>query len=249
MQVMSSTLSKKVTNIVWGQFNGRCAMCDKQLSHTDEDGTSATIAKIAHIVGENEGSARFSEDLTLEQRNSPDNLMLLCGTHHDEIDNYVSKYPVEELHKIRRSFLKRLSSIFQERLLGIGFAELDVTITYLIQGNTTRYAGDFKLISPTEKIAKNELSPDVEELLRMGLVRESQLEEYLNKSLDPTFSSRLRNIVVEKYNASKEANLSPDEIFYEMLSFASGNSNDFTKQAAALTIIAYYFNVCDIFEK
>lgn len=246
---MSSTLTKKVTNIVWGQFNGRCAMCDKQLSHVEQDGTSATIAKIAHIVGENEGSARFTTDLTLEQRNSPDNLMLLCGTHHDEIDNYRSQYPVKALHKIKRDFLNRLSSIFQERLLGIGFAELDVTITYLIKGSSTRYAGDFKLISPTEKIAKNELSSDVEELLRMGLVRENQLEDYLNKNLDSSFSSRLRNIIVEKYNVSKEANLSPDEIFYEMLNFASGGTNDFTKQAASLTIIAYYFNVCDIFEK
>jgi len=231
-----------------------------------DDGTSATIGKIAHIDGENEGSARFTTELSLSKRNSPDNLMLLCGTHHDEIDNYHSEYSVEDLHKIKNDFLKRLSSIFQENLLNIGFAELDVTISYLVQGTTTKYDGTLKLIPPTlklippaEKIAKNELSSDVEDLLRMGLVREDQLEDYLNKNLDSSFSSRLRNIIVEKYNSVKAAGLSPDEIFYEMLSFSeifyemlsfsSGGSNDFKRQAAGLTVIAYYFNVCDIFEK
>ncbi|HRF28382.1 MAG TPA: HNH endonuclease signature motif containing protein [Candidatus Saccharibacteria bacterium] len=246
---MSSSLTPKITNIVWGQFNGRCARCDILLSRTMDDGTSATIGKIAHIVGENEGSARFTTELSLSKRNSPDNLMLLCGTHHDEIDNYHSEYSVEDLHKIKNDFLKRLSSIFQENLLNIGFAELDVTISYLVQGTTTKYDGTLKLIPPAEKIAKNELSSDVEDLLRMGLVREDQLEDYLNKNLDSSFSSRLRNIIVEKYNSVKAAGLSPDEIFYEMLSFSSGGSNDFKRQAAGLTVIAYYFNVCDIFEK
>lgn len=246
---MSSSLPKKVTNIVWGQFSGRCAMCSKVLSETTSDGASATIGKIAHIVGENEGSARFSEELTLKQRNSPDNLMLLCGTDHDTVDNYHERYPVEALLKIKEEALARIATAYQEELLEISYAELEVTIKYLVDGNNTQYGGTFEIITPAEKIKKNELTSDVEGFLRMGLIQERQLEEYLNRNLDRTFASRLRNIVVAEYNKLKQEGLTGNEIFYEIMKFAAGNSTDFKKQAAGLSIIAYYFNVCDIFEK
>lgn len=246
---MSSSLSSKITNMVWGLFNGRCAMCELVLARTLDDGESGTIGKIAHIVGENKGSARFSETLTLEQRNSPDNLMLLCGTHHDTVDNYESEYSVDDLHVTRKKFLDKLASVFEEQVLGVTFADLEVTITYLVGNSDVQYEGTLEIITPYEKIEKNSLSADVENLLKMGLIRQNQLEDYLNKNLDATFSARLRNLFVEEYNRLKGEEFSSDEIFYKLLEFASGNNSEFPRQAAGLTIVAYYFNVCDIFEK
>lgn len=246
---MSSTLPKKVTNIVWGDFNGRCAMCSLVLSRTFDKGNSATIAKIAHIVGEKEGSARFSNSLTLEQRNSPPNLMLLCGTHHDMVDHYDSEYSVEDLHTIKNDFMAKIQTVFQENLLGVGFAELEVAIKYLVDGNQASYEGSLEIITPSEKIKKNELGANIEGLLRMGLVQENQLEDFLNRNPDTSFASRLRNIVVTEYKRLKQEGLSANEIFYKIMEFASSNSSDFKKQAAGLTVISYYFNVCDIFEK
>lgn len=224
-------------------------MCDLVLARKLDNGVSGTIGKIAHIVGENEGSARYSDLLTLEQRNSPDNLMLLCGTHHDMVDNYESEYSVEDLHIIKKKFLDKLSSVFQEQVLGVTFADLEVAIAYLVSNNNTQYEGTLEVITPYEKIQKNSLSAEVENLLRMGLIRQNQLEEYLNKNLDSSFSARLRNIFVEKYNQLKTEDFNADEIFYMLLEFASGHNSEFSRQAAGLTIISYYFNVCDIFEK
>lgn len=246
---MSSSLSAKITNIVWGLFNGRCAMCELVLARTLVDGESGTIGKIAHIVGENKGSARYTDTLTLEQRNSPDNLMLLCGTHHDTVDNYESEFSVDDLHVTRKKFLDKLASVFEEQVLGVTFADLEVTITYLVSNSDVQYEGTLEIITPYEKIEKNSLSADVENLLKMGLIRQTQLEDYLNKNLDATFSARLRNLFVEEYNRLKNEELSSDEIFYKLLEFASGNNSEFPRQAAGLTIVAYYFNVCDIFEK
>lgn len=224
-------------------------MCELVLARTLDDGESGTIGKIAHIVGENKGSARFSETLTLEQRNSPDNLMLLCGTHHDTVDNYESEYSVDDLHVTRKKFLGKLASVFEEQVLGVTFADLEVTIAYLVSNSDVQYEGTLEIITPYEKIEKNSLSADVENLLKMGLIRQNQLEDYLNKNLDATFSARLRNLFVEEYNRLKDEELSSDEIFYKLLEFASGNNSEFPRQAAGLTIVAYYFNVCDIFEK
>ncbi len=224
-------------------------MCNLVLSKTLETGKAATIGKIAHIVGEKSGSARFEDELAMPLRNLPDNLMLLCGTHHDTVDNYDSEYSVAQLRKIKEDFLSKISTVFREELLGVDFAELQVTISYLIQGSPSQTEGSLELITPVEKIQKNELSPAVENFLRMGLVQERQLEDYLNKNVDTTFSSRLRNIIIGKYNELKEGGLQSDEIFYELLDFSSAYSSEFSQKAAGLTIVAYYFNVCDIFEK
>ena len=44
------------------------------------------IGKIAHIEGEKPNSARFNENQSNEQRSGFDNLIVVCGNCHDEID-------------------------------------------------------------------------------------------------------------------------------------------------------------------
>ncbi len=57
-----------------------------------------------HIVGEHLGSARYASILTEQERNRYANLILLCGTHHDEIDKLNPQdFPVEKLHDIKTS--------------------------------------------------------------------------------------------------------------------------------------------------
>ena len=55
--------------------------------------------------------------------------------------------------------------------------------------------------------------------------------------------------LLEQYLELKTENLSGDEIFFGMLNFASNNSSDFSKQAAALTVLTYYFEICEVFER
>ena len=65
---------------------GLCAMhgCFTELQPGGKD--AQHIAKAAHIVGENEGSARFDPSVSLADRNKLDNLILMCPTHHEMID-------------------------------------------------------------------------------------------------------------------------------------------------------------------
>lgn len=63
----------------------RCAFpgCDLRLA---DPSWPSVRADIAHIRGEKPGSARYAPDMTDEERNSQDNLMLLCPNHHRQID-------------------------------------------------------------------------------------------------------------------------------------------------------------------
>jgi len=94
--------------IVWVQAKGLCSFpdCRKELV-LDGDcvGSPVAIGEVAHIVAEHPDGPRGKSVLTTEQRNQPDNLILLCPTHHTEIDSAPQSYTVERLQQIKRDHL------------------------------------------------------------------------------------------------------------------------------------------------
>lgn len=64
--------------------------CGKQIVNDN----TAIDSNICHIKGANEGSKRYDPNMTDKERADYDNLILLCGEHHFEIDNK-SLYTVE----------------------------------------------------------------------------------------------------------------------------------------------------------
>jgi len=79
----------------------RCAFpaCDRRLTDPKWVGV---VADIAHIRGERPGSARYAPDMTDEERNSVDNLMLLCPNHHRVIDRASpAEWSAERLMEIK----------------------------------------------------------------------------------------------------------------------------------------------------
>jgi len=58
--------------------------------------------EIAHICGERKGAARYDSTLSVRERNSHENLMLLCPRHHKLIDQLrPDDYPVAELRRMK----------------------------------------------------------------------------------------------------------------------------------------------------
>jgi hypothetical protein len=69
--------------LLWGQSGNRCAICKMELS---TNGDKYTLGEMAHIVGRSADGPRGNEDLPLDERDNYSNLILLCPTHHCEID-------------------------------------------------------------------------------------------------------------------------------------------------------------------
>jgi hypothetical protein len=59
------------------------------------------VGKICHIKARKKGGARWDKDQTPEQRHGFDNLILMCGRHHDVIDDDEDAYTVEYLHGLK----------------------------------------------------------------------------------------------------------------------------------------------------
>ncbi len=93
------SIKSKDIKLLWGRSGNRCAVCKIQLTQDAESVTSAfTLGEQAHIVGEKADAPRGDSPLTQEQRDSYHNLILLCPTHHTEIDKNEADWPVERLH-------------------------------------------------------------------------------------------------------------------------------------------------------
>lgn len=244
------SITVKNQKVVWGQSAARCAMCKKPLIEVMSEGALEPLGEIAHIEGENAGSKRYNPNQTDQERNAPNNLLLLCPNDHTLIDRDEIEYTVEKLKKIKAEHLNFLAVSIKTELPNITFAELQVIVSYLVTSNSGFDQNDsLEHITPKEKIHKNDLSTENANLIAMGITRVKQVKDYLNTNPDVNFSERLRTHLSEYYNREKSEESDPNIIFSNMLDYMSGEPSNFKRKAGALAVITYFFETCDIFEK
>lgn len=98
------------------------------------------------------------------------------------------------------------------------------------------------------KLQHNALSSDAAALLRQGRRREKLVQDFFDAWPDPSFGEDIAEAFRARYQALKAVNLSPDQIFGELQSFAGGMNGEPSHQGAVLAVLSYFFEHCDIFE-
>lgn len=76
--------------------------CKTRVLRMTESGAPRVNVQIAHICALAEGEARYDAKMSLSQRNSFKNLILLCAPHHTEVDDlklWKELYPASLLHE------------------------------------------------------------------------------------------------------------------------------------------------------
>lgn len=102
---------------------------------------------------------------------------------------------------------------------------------------------------PRDKVEINRLSANVELLIQLGRRRSNVVRDFLAAYPDPQYGDEVVQAFRLKYEEVKNAGLTPDQIFQEVQIFAGGNlAGNPGHQAAVLTVVAYLFDQCDIFE-
>ncbi|MBM6816684.1 SAVED domain-containing protein [Olsenella uli] len=92
-------------NLLWALSAGHCELCGSDVTNALASGTQGKYGQVAHIEAYSPGGARYSADQTEEERNSIDNLMLLCPACHKLIDDNAPDFGVEFL-KDRKQFFE-----------------------------------------------------------------------------------------------------------------------------------------------
>lgn len=231
--------------------NGRfCAICHTNLIiKNDAMNPDTIIAEIAHIRGKQPGSPRYDNSMTQKERNSSDNLILLCPNCHKKVDYQEEVYTVEKLTIIREDYEGWIIERTQNAIVEMTFAELEVVTKYLVSGQAIG-SDSLTIIPPKEKIKRNGLSPKVEGLVRLGMTQVKQVEEYIERSPDIEFGERLKEGFVVQYERLKNIEkYQGDDLFNSLLDSVTGGTSNFSKRAAGLSVLVYLFEKCEVFEK
>jgi len=113
-------ISEKAIKLLWSNAAGRCSFADCGERLTVEQAAKSaphTLGEMAHIKGKNNGSNRYDESQTDKERDSYENLILLCPNHHTSIDKPENEeeYSVDVLIKMKTdheaSISQRLDSV------------------------------------------------------------------------------------------------------------------------------------------
>ena len=98
-----------------------------------------------------------------------------------------------------------------------------------------------------QKLHRNALSEDVADLLKAGRRKEALVERYFRTHPSPDRGEKIAVAFRRRYAELREQDLSPDDIFAKLQQSAGGDGSP-KRQTAALAVLSYYFERCDIFE-
>lgn len=247
---MSSTIAIKQQNILAMRSGGFCAKCRAPLT---EDATTLDAAQnlgyIAHIKGEKPDSARYDPSQPAAERNLYPNLMYVCGRCHPLIDKQESTYTVESLLEIKSNHETWVHAELNKGMLAVGFTELE-TVSRFILGKPHNPTEDFMVLTPEAKMSKNNLSSAILNEFKIGYGKQPEVQKFIDHMvvIDDDFPERLKAGFVEQYNKLRADGFTGDALFSALRTFASQGSVDIMKQAAALSILAYLFQKCEVFE-
>ncbi|MBK5910107.1 hypothetical protein CCR85_01190 [Rhodothalassium salexigens] len=98
-----------------------------------------------------------------------------------------------------------------------------------------------------QKLEKNSLSDEASALLRFGRLKVRLVETYFSKNVCVDLGEKIAEAFRNRYAELQALGLSGDQIFSYIQKFA-GVAGEPKRQAAAMAVVAYFFDQCDIFE-
>lgn len=133
-------------------------------------------------------------------------------------------------------------------LINIQFPEVEMVLQTL-ESRSSPQSDEVRPVPP-RKLEANSLSDAVALLLKAGMVSSNKVRDYFGKHHDPKLGDRVAKAFQGEYEALRNANLTPDDIFVRLQLIGNGTTlATASRQAATLTVLAYLFEECDIFER
>lgn len=108
--------------------------------------------------------------------------------------------------------------------------------------------GQVPLTPPSpDKLARNELSEEAAALLTVGRRKEALVDSYFRTHPQPDLGERIAESFRRRYASLRDQGMSPDDVFAHLQQYA-GSDTQPKRQGAALAVLSYFFERCDIFE-
>ncbi len=135
----------------------------------------------------------------------------------------------------------------EETKANLGFKELKVVFETLANKATPPSSTVNPV--PQGKIEANALSESVSILIKNGMSKSPLVSSFLETWYDETLGERLAVAFRKEYKRLR-GTMPPNQIFSELQAWAGGKERGTPEhEMAVLTVLAYYFERCDIFEE
>lgn len=221
----SRNYSKRTLKLLWGLSQARCAYpeCRELLiAHATDEDRAAVLGEAAHVIAFSDLGPRPHSEMSEEERNDYENLILLCRNHHALIDAQPHTFAPDEVRGWKASHEAWVRDVFAREVAAIGFAELEV-VTQTLLGPFVPRESDFQVLHQEEKLRRNGLSQNVSMLLKIGELRAKDVRDFVDHvaALDPDFPSRLTKGFVDEYRRHREFGELGDELFESLRDFAA----------------------------
>ena len=243
----------KDLKILWGLSAGRCAfpgcreMCIVGSTQYDP---RAIIGKIAHIHAHEDRGPRANPALAKTERDSYNNWILLCGTHHDLVDVQPNTYSAADLLKWKDEHEEWVSQRLAKEMPEVTFAELEILLKGIL-GTASAPSTKFVAPDPREKMKRNSLTDKVLFSLTLGYGKAGEVEDFVEHMalIETNYPERLKTGFVTEYRRLVGKGFNGDSLFESLMEFACGGNQDFRRRAAGLAVLAYLFAKCEVFEE
>ncbi|WP_373479217.1 SAVED domain-containing protein [Geminocystis sp.] len=148
---------------LWVKSAGRCQFkgCNKPVWYNGLTLSEGKFCEVAHIIGSSKNGPRGTEE-SEELQTDFSNLMLLCKSCHNEIDDHPEKYPIDLLRQWKREHEERIeiqTSISEEiskstvlqLAVNIGERFVPINIEAVKKAMFPKFPTDFKGIKIEEQ--------------------------------------------------------------------------------------------------
>lgn len=178
---------------------------------------------------------------------------VLLDFEKDNAGITLEPWGLEEFRLIfRRLSLEDLNSWFgivpsDETKARLGFSDLQVVLE-TITGRGVPMSQEVKDV-PMGKIEANALSECIATLLKSGMAKAPLVETFFRQWHDESLGERIAASFKARYMELR-GKFRPNDLFAELQAWAGGSERGSPEhELAVLTVIAYYFERCDIFEE
>ncbi|AMY26280.1 hypothetical protein CH262_03190 [Rhodococcus sp. 05-2255-1e] len=250
---------KAQEKVVIARSGNKCAYpgCGLELTidpKSDEDQPKAT-GKVAHIAGASPNGPRYDSTMTPKQRGSADNLVYLCSPHHDAIDFQLGYHTRDFLIEAKQTHELAVARAVRNGLGKVSYEELEVVCKVIAGDSISSGTGGVELALPLQqKITLNNLGEASVRHIMDGLSQAARVEQFIafQTTTQPNFGRRLAARFKSDYHSAVADGLEADVIFEYLVGKAyenSGPRDTSAMRAAALAVVAYLFELCEIFER
>lgn len=211
-----------------------------------------SVGKIAHIRAASPDGPRYDPSMTNAERASADNLMVLCGPHHDAIDSQLDYHTVEFLHEAKRAHEAKGYRAVRHALGEIGFPELEVVCASIGSMDAADEAIDLPL-AVDDKLHLNLLGESTALQVKDGLAQAGRVGTFVEfqGAHSTGFGVRLAAKLKAIYHQGVADGLASDDLFDLIVIECQENAGPVDTpelRAAALAVVTFFFERCEIFE-